>query len=140
MVFQGEEINIGVRGFTYGYDYYTPEKSVCYHMYAIGVNRDKRSKVKMFWENANIYRGASQQGFKRLVSIIRMPNHNKTIPNWNQAEQERYGLGKVRTVEKFLDTFGINLETMVVQHNLCSFVGQPMQKIFIPALRNDGMG
>lgn len=31
-VFQGEEIFQGLRGFTYGYDYYTPETSVSFHM------------------------------------------------------------------------------------------------------------
>jgi [Skp1-protein]-hydroxyproline N-acetylglucosaminyltransferase len=35
MVFQGEEISIGLRGFTYGYDYYAAERSTCFHMYAI---------------------------------------------------------------------------------------------------------
>jgi [Skp1-protein]-hydroxyproline N-acetylglucosaminyltransferase len=35
MVFQGEEASIGIRGFTYGYDYYAPEGSICFHMYAL---------------------------------------------------------------------------------------------------------
>jgi [Skp1-protein]-hydroxyproline N-acetylglucosaminyltransferase len=32
MVFQGEEIFVGLRGWTYGYDYYTLEISVAFHM------------------------------------------------------------------------------------------------------------
>ena len=44
----GEEISIGVSGFTYDYDYDTAEKSVCFHYYAkIG----KRNSVKKFGEN-----------------------------------------------------------------------------------------
>jgi hypothetical protein len=34
MVFMGEEISIGVRGFTYGYDFYAPKDSVVFHEYA----------------------------------------------------------------------------------------------------------
>jgi hypothetical protein len=47
MVFQGEEIFQGLRGFTYGYDYYTAEISVAFHMYAIKENLEKRKKVRM---------------------------------------------------------------------------------------------
>jgi hypothetical protein len=47
MVFQGEEIFQGLRGFTYGYDYYTAEISVAFHMYAIKENMEKRKKVRM---------------------------------------------------------------------------------------------
>ena len=32
-IFQGEEISMGLRGFSYGYDFYAAEKSVCYHYY-----------------------------------------------------------------------------------------------------------
>ncbi|GMI20649.1 hypothetical protein TeGR_g3661 [Tetraparma gracilis] len=45
MVFMGEEISMGVRGFTWGYDFYTPERSVCMHYYAVGENEVKRKKV-----------------------------------------------------------------------------------------------
>lgn len=57
MIFQGEEMSIGIRGFTIGYDYYAMERSVCFHHYAIGKNAKKRNKVKHFWENSNRYAG-----------------------------------------------------------------------------------
>lgn len=47
MVFQGEEIAIGIRGFTFGYDFYAPRDSVVFHEYAVNSNR--RKKVHMFW-------------------------------------------------------------------------------------------
>ena len=34
MAFACEEMSIGLRGFTIGYDYFAPEKSVCFHSYA----------------------------------------------------------------------------------------------------------
>ena len=42
MIFQGEEMSIGIRGFTYGYDHYAPERSICFHSYAIGDHADAR--------------------------------------------------------------------------------------------------
>lgn len=138
MVFQGEEISIGLRGFTYGYDYYAAERSVCFHMYAIGVNAEKRSKVKLFWENSNRYPGAAGRAMKRLNGIIGMPNTPDEV--YDHTEEFKYGLGKVRTTEKFFKTFGIHTETKTVEQHLCTFVGKPMQKVFIPHLRPDGMG
>lgn len=51
MIFQGEEMSIGIRGYTIGYDFYTPERSVCFHHYAVGKNAKLRNKVHHFWEN-----------------------------------------------------------------------------------------
>lgn len=53
MLFQGEEISIGLRGFAYGYDYYTPERGVCFHMYAVKENEAKRKKVPLFWKTTS---------------------------------------------------------------------------------------
>jgi hypothetical protein len=38
-------MSIGIRGFTIGYDYYAPERSVCFHHYATGNNAKVRNKV-----------------------------------------------------------------------------------------------
>ena len=57
MIFQGEEMSIGIRGFTIGYDFYAPERSVCFHHYAVGKNKNLRNKVKHFWENGDRYAG-----------------------------------------------------------------------------------
>ena len=46
MIFQGEEMSIGIRGFTIGYDFYAPERSVCFHHYAGGKNKRGRDKVR----------------------------------------------------------------------------------------------
>ena len=48
--FAGEEMSIGLRGFTIGYDFFAPEKSVCFHTYAKGENEAKRNKVPHYWE------------------------------------------------------------------------------------------
>ena len=51
MVFMGEEISMGVRAFTHGYDFYTPEKNVCFHTYVqkagnVDINKFDRLHIK----------------------------------------------------------------------------------------------
>lgn len=138
MVFQGEEISIGLRGFTYGYDYYAAERSVCFHMYAIKENTERRKKVPLFWEHSNLYRGVGETAMKRLNTIIQMGNFPES--EWSNEEIHKYGLGNVRNVEKFFKTFGIHVDKQTVEQHLCSFVGKPMMRVFLPALREDHMG
>jgi hypothetical protein len=73
MIFQGEEMSIGIRGFTVGYDYYAPERSVCFHHYATGKNAAVRNKVKHFWENGDRYKGyvrSSREWFDARVKFV----------------------------------------------------------------------
>lgn len=137
MIFQGEEISIGLRGFTFGYDYYTPEKSVCFHMYAMLENKAKRDKVPHFWENTATYKAAGVKAMQRLNGIIGMGD---PADDYDHAEEKLYSLGHVRHKEKFFKTFGIHTETQTVEHHLCQFVGQPMQRVFLKAMRPDQMG
>jgi hypothetical protein len=138
MVFQGEEISLGLRGFTYGYDFYTPERGVCFHMYASRDKTDKRKTVPLFWENQATYKGVAMAAMKRLNMIIGMAKHEDS--EWQHEDKDKYGLGEIRRPEKFFRTFGIHTDTQTVEKHLCRFVGQPMMKIFLPALREDGMG
>jgi hypothetical protein len=199
MIFQGEEISIGIRGFTYGYDFYAPEKSVLYHYYHTTPDNKKRN-VKRFWEHASKYKGVEKVSKARLLGILQMfgspivktnttkseeeegeeegekeeqqeeeekeeqqeegkekkdpqeqrqvakkqdPQENEeevmTI-SWVSIDEKLYGTGKVRSVQKFLDTFGIDLKKMKVQQHLCRFVDAPMTKIFTKAIRSDKMG
>ena len=62
MVFMGEEISMGVRAFTHGYDVYSPEKNICFHTYvqhkgSVETNKVDRIGVKKFRENKPFYRG-----------------------------------------------------------------------------------
>jgi hypothetical protein len=63
-------------------------------------------------------------GLKRLNGIIGMGNPHDEYYHGDEAE---YGLGQVRSKEKFFKLF-------------CSFVGKPMQHMFLPHLRENGMG
>jgi hypothetical protein len=137
MVFQGEEIFMGLRGWSYGYDFYAAERSVAFHMYAIKKNKSKRKKVKLFWENSNLYPGSAVQGMKRLNGIIGTGDPGDTFYHADEAE---YGLGKVRPKEQFYKLYGIHTDTQTVEGHLCSFVGKPMMTLFKPHLRANRMG
>mmetsp|Transcript_21039 Transcript_21039/g.25789 ORF Transcript_21039/g.25789 Transcript_21039/m.25789 type:complete len:600 (+) Transcript_21039:155-1954(+) len=140
-IFQGEETSIGIRGFTYGYDFYAPEKSVVFHMYANGVNAQKRNKVPKFWEHQNLYRGLGVAAMNRLNGIIHMNPSNVEVSSWNHEEESRYGLGKARKPEKFFDTFGIHVKQQTTEQRLCQFVDSGrMHRQFTQHLRPDGMG
>jgi len=140
MVFQGEEINIGLRGFTYGYDYYAPEYSVCFHMYATGKNKKKRNKIKMFWEHEDRYPGVESRSLDRVIGITHMYSY-EDLPKWDRTEENLYGLGTARDVHQFYKIYGIHIEEKTVEHHLCSFVNEgEMHPLFVRHLRPDGMG
>lgn len=140
MIFQGEEMSIGIRGFTIGYDYYAPERSVCFHHYAEGKNKRARNKVPHYWENSNQYAGVGGQAMHRLLGIVHM------IPEvdpktWDHTEEEKYGLGGVRTPELFYDLFGVDVLHKTTQQHLCRFVETGhMHTQFTKFIRPDGMG
>lgn len=140
MIFQGEEMSIGIRGFTVGYDFYAPERSVCFHHYAVGKNANARSKVKHFWENGSLYAGTGRRAMQRLLGIVHM-NPEVDPAQWDHTEEDRYGLGGVRTPEKFYELFGIDVVEKKTQKHLCMFVEKgKMHEMFSRRLRSDGMG
>jgi len=139
MIFQGEEMSIGLRGFTIGYDFFAPEKSVCFHTYAKGENEAKRNKVPHYWENTNRYSGTGVKAMKRLLGIVHM-NPEVDPSAWNHAEEEKYGLGGVRNTSKFYELYGIDVLKKTTQRHLCQFVRNRMHKMFMKHLRPDDMG
>lgn len=139
MIFQGEEMSIGLRGFSIGYDYFAPERSVCFHSYAKGGNTDKRNKVPHFWEHAQTFQGTGAKAMKRLLGIVNM---NPEVPRseWDHTEEAKYGLGGARETSKFYDVIGIDVVNKTTQRHLCQFVHNKMHKMFMQNLRPDGMG
>lgn len=138
MVFQGEEIAIGIRGFTHGYDFYAPRDSVVFHEYAERSSR--RKKIHMFWENSPTHRGEGQRSLKRSMVVIGMARGTIDPHSWDHSEIDKYGLGQVRTLKTFYDTFLIDVPNgKAIQ--LCPFVrGGSMHKQFQPKLSADGLG
>jgi hypothetical protein len=77
---------------------------------------------------------------QRLLGIVHM-NPEVDLREWDHTEEDRYGLGGVRTPEKFYELFGIDVIKKETQHNLCMFVEEgKMHNMFSRTLRKDGMG
>jgi len=142
LIFQGEEMSIGLRAFTIGYDFYAPEKSVCFHHYAEGTGEyvAKRENVPKFWDHNRVFAGAGIKAMYRMLGIVHM-NPELDSNMWDHTDADKFGLGGVRTPEKFFDIFGIDVVNKSTQGHLCSFVDTgDMHKMFTPFLRADGMG
>ena len=137
MVFQGEEIAIGIRGFTYGYDFYAPRDSVVFHEYAEKSSR--RKKIHMFWENSNAHVGEGQRSLRRGTAVIGMaPDIDPST--YDHSELDKYGLGTVRTTDLFYKVFLINVHARKAVQ-LCPFVKEGMMhREFQKYLRPDGLG
>jgi hypothetical protein len=128
---------MGLRGWTYGYDYYSPETPVCYHMYAIHRHRENRLSVPHFGENKAIFgRELANEAMARLTGIL----ETNDTKQYNPIEKGKYAMGQIRTAAKYYRTFGIHPETRLIENHLCWFVGEDMQNTLLPALRGDGMG
>ena len=133
MVFMGEEISIGIRGWTWGYDMYTLESSVVFHEYAQKSGR--RRGVHMFWENHN--HGSGQDALKRLTAIIGMA---PDVADYDRTEEDKYGLGKARSVDEFYRIFLVDVEHRSSQQ-LCKFVKTGvMHRDFTALMRPDKKG
>jgi hypothetical protein len=106
MIFQGEEINIGLRGFTYGYDFYAPEFSVCFHMYASGKNAKKRNRIKMFWEHQDRYPGVEDHSYDRLTHILKLDRDDSlseaSKSSWDRTDSDIYGKFQRTYSKRFL--------------------------------------
>jgi len=141
MIFQGEEISIGLRAFSYGYDFYTPQHSHCFHYYGTGEAAVKahRNTIPTFWENSQKYSGVADKGMRRLNGIIQM-NPEIDRNTWNHADETLYGVGNVRELQKFFETFGIDTVKKKTQDHLCQFAGRNMHWIFKQYLRQNRMG
>jgi hypothetical protein len=143
MVFQGEEISMTLRGFTFGYDYYAPSRNTAFHIYAIRENLESRSKVNKFTENEVIFPGAKANGYARLNGMVGATREQGI---YFRTDENKYGFGRVRQQEDFFRIFGIHTDTRKVEDDLCDFVqgfaGESisMHEIFTPNMRTDTMG
>lgn len=143
-IFQGEETNIGVRGFTYGYDFYAPSRPIVYHYYHPPTDLKKKKKKKRlkFWDLPTYSEDVARSAMQRLNAII---NLKESIPMENQewffVDSSTYGVGSVRTTDEYYRLFGIHRHNQSVEDNLCMFVASKEMNIrFLPALRSDTMG
>ena len=83
-LFEGEEILTSVKFYTNGWDVFTPKENIIYHEYI------RKDKPKYFIDNSKTYNpNNAELKVKRLLSLE------------ENNDNERYGLGKIRTLKSF---------------------------------------
>lgn len=105
LYFQGEETNLAVRLWTHGWDFFTPNKVVCYHDFSERPERPRHWKDKADWRRLSIVSKA------RLHHLLGMekngaPEALKGIEN--------FGLGAGRTLAEYEAFSGIDYKRRLI--------------------------
>uniref|UniRef100_A0A7S2RH17 Uncharacterized protein n=2 Tax=Rhizochromulina marina TaxID=1034831 RepID=A0A7S2RH17_9STRA len=139
MLFQGEEISVGIRAWTQGYDLYAPRSSVVFHEYA--VNSKRRRGIHTFWENSKRpSAGSASTSMKRMVALVRMAP-DMSEDSYDHKDEALYGVGTERPVELFYKLFGMDVRRKSMVPELCKFVKSGiMHHTFVKGLRPNGKG
>lgn len=125
-----EEISMALRAFSHGYDFYTPEKSVCFD----SAHNDDSLK-SFLTQNKGLYKGIDKVSMQRLYGLVDMAEDYVIDSN------ELYGIGRARPLSKFHTSFGVHPNEHITERKLCNFVSTGlMHRRFHENLRDDGMG
>mmetsp|Transcript_26175 Transcript_26175/g.52154 ORF Transcript_26175/g.52154 Transcript_26175/m.52154 type:complete len:524 (+) Transcript_26175:76-1647(+) len=121
-----EDISISVRGFTYGYDFYSPGKDVCF-----------RRNLNFTFLKAD--KASQKKSISQMMEVSGLLQNKATDYEKNYVLM--YGLGKVRNIDTFLNTFMVHYTQKKNADKLCKFVKSgKMHKEFLKELKSDNMG
>ena len=117
-IFNGEEFGISTRGWTSGYDFYSPPFDLCAHWYDKGPKR-KSPHISNPKINTHKIRDRSEKRINYMWGIwnVRYPNidltkmSDKEIANIVELRDlDKYGLGNKRTLKQYWEFAGIDIE------------------------------
>jgi preprotein translocase subunit YajC len=116
-LFTGEEILLSVRSYTSGYDVYTPNKNIVFHMYT-------RKNDPKFWTDNTRY---SNHEVKEKVKIISgLDGDIKKLSTTRIINSlKKYNIGKERTLKDFYDFIGVDPKTKTIGKPKVEFYQQP---------------
>jgi len=103
--FHGEEISVGVRAYTWGYDLFHPHKVLIWHEYT-RMNRLKQWDIDSDWVNKN---NSSHLRNRKLFSM--------DGETYNPDEFGVYGFGNVRSLEDYERYSGLRFSKRGVQQH-----------------------
>lgn len=96
LYFSGEELNLGVRAFTHGWELFHPHKLVLWHYYI------REGKTK-HWTDHNITK-VNDASLARLKTLLSIDGHSYADVDW-----QNLGLGKERTLRQWEHYTGVCL-------------------------------
>lgn len=103
-VFVSEEILVSSRAWTHGWDIYTPSEQIVFHEFT-------RAESPKYWALGT----DDSDGVKRVKYILGL----RDDPGPLSRGLDRYGLGKVRSIEDYWKFAGIDPRTGKVTKNFC---------------------
>lgn len=127
-VFDGEEVLMGARCWTNGYDFYVPDRDVVYHIYSpAGVKRP------VFWQSKewNSKSSRAQRESEYRINWI-LGLHKKYTPRIganrvDTREISKYGIGTKRSIEDWWRWMGADIEKLETK-NLCDKIKKGTMK------------
>jgi hypothetical protein len=110
-LFVGEEILHSARVWTAGYDIYTPNENVVYHLYT-------RADQPHIWDDKKDYN--DEDAFNKAKMILGFENNlDEKVPTHVKANLDKYGLGKKRSLKQFFEFAGIDAANKRIYKNFC---------------------
>ncbi|KAM9981184.1 hypothetical protein ACTFIY_003513 [Dictyostelium cf. discoideum] len=120
-LFFGEEISMSARLFTHGYNFYSPTKTLIFHLW----NRDYRST---FRENNSLeIQKLEENSKKRLLILFNQNNNNNnssssinsTSSTNNNDEikiELKYNLGKIKSLDDYSNYCGVDFKNKTIDN------------------------
>ena len=110
-LFVGEEILHSARVWTSGYDIYTPQENVVYHLYT-------RADQPHVWDDKKDYN--DQEAFNKVKKILGFGDAEEDkITDTVKTNIDKYGLGTKRSLQQYFDFAGIDAENKRIYKNFC---------------------
>ena len=111
-LFDGEEMSMAARMWTHGYDFYTPNYDVAYHLYS-----PNDAKIRpVFWEHEwNKKWKIARDSEYRTNYILGLHMRFHPYVKWDRydlREIEKYGIGDKRDIEQFWNFTRIDLDNV----------------------------
>lgn len=100
LYFHGEEISLGVRSYTKGYDVYYPPRNIIWHLYKIPGSYEKDSCLH--WKDHSRWWERDVISKKRVQQLLGQQDHNIDLGD--------YGLGTVRTLDEYKKASSLNFK------------------------------
>jgi hypothetical protein len=100
--FHGEEISVGVRAYTWGYDLFHPHKVICWHEYT------RKNKAK-HWDDSKDWYTKNNESFLRNRKLFQMDGETRDM------DFGSYDFGKVRSLEDYERYSGVSFRRRSVQ-------------------------
>ena len=105
--FHGEEITIGVRAYTHGYDIFHPHKIVAYHEFSRDYRPDKH------WDNYNKCDVHNQETYRLMRNLLGIDGSVCS----DEEKYGQYGLGTTRTVADWEEYAGVRFADRSLQQS-----------------------